>query len=90
MAAPLYPLFGDADVDRSMSDASRVQAMLDFEAALAEAAADIDLVPAGAAATIRHAARLEAFDLAALADEAAEAGNLAIPLVRALTARGGC
>ena len=79
-------LFGDPDVDAHLSDAARVQAMLDVEVALAEAEAQADVIPAAAVTSIRQAARAERFDLSALAREAAEAGNLAIPLVRQLRA----
>jgi 3-carboxy-cis,cis-muconate cycloisomerase len=64
-----------------------VQAMLDFEAALAEAEAAVGVVPATCVAPIRAAARAEHFDPALLAEEARRDGNLAIPLVRHLTRR---
>jgi len=81
------PLFGDAEVAERLSDRARLQAMLDVEAALAEAEAALGIVPASCVAPIRAAAREELYDHAALAAAAAEAGNLAIPLVRRLTER---
>ena len=79
------PLFGDADVASCLSDAARLQAMLDVEAALAEAEAELGLVPRDCVAAIRTAARASLYDHASLAVAAAHAGNLAIPLVRELT-----
>ncbi len=78
-------LFGDPDVDRALSDDARLQAMLDVEVALADAAGDIGLVPGEALPAIRRAGDASLYDRAALAEEAAKAGNLAIPLVRAMT-----
>ena len=60
--------------------------MLDFEAALARAEAAVGVIPASAAGPIAKACKAEAFDLAALAEAATRSGNLAIPLVKALTA----
>ena len=62
-----------------------MQAMLDVEVALVEALAEAGVVPASSAGAVRAAARLERFDLHALGEEAVEAGNLLIPLVRHLT-----
>jgi 3-carboxy-cis,cis-muconate cycloisomerase len=67
-------------------DAATLQNMLDFEAALARAEAAVGVIPASAAGPITKACRAESFDLAALAEAATRAGNLAIPLVKALTA----
>ena len=44
------------------------------------------IIPASAAGPIAAACKAEAFDLAALAEAATRSGNLAIPLVKALTA----
>jgi 3-carboxy-cis,cis-muconate cycloisomerase len=86
-AAPglLGPLFTTDRMSEVFSDAARLQGMLDFEAALARAEAEAGLVPAGAAEAIAAGCRAELLDPGALAREAARAGNLAIPLVRALT-----
>ncbi len=64
-----------------------LQAMLDAEAALAGACADVGLVPRTAADEIAAACRAELYDAAALAADTRAAGNPALPLVRALTAR---
>ncbi len=81
------PLFGDADLTEPLSDRARIQAMLDVEAALAAASARVGLMPAAAVAAIRNAATVSQFDLTSLGQSAATAGNLAIPLVAALTER---
>lgn len=83
----LDPLFGTAEADALFDGRARLQAMLDVEAALARAEAAAGVIPGTAPAAVAAAARAELFDAEALAREAAAAGNLAIPLVRALTAR---
>jgi 3-carboxy-cis,cis-muconate cycloisomerase len=67
-------------------DAAFLQHMLNFEAALARAEAAVGVIPASAAEPIAKACRAEAFELSALAEAATRSGNLAIPLVKALTA----
>ncbi|MEA2888976.1 MAG: 3-carboxy-cis,cis-muconate cycloisomerase [Bradyrhizobium sp.] len=67
-------------------DVACLQNMLDFEAALARAEAATGVIPGHAAGPIGSACRAESFDLAALAEAATRSGNLAIPLVKALTA----
>ena len=69
------------------SDRSLVQAMLDFEAALARAEAKAGMIPARAAASIATAANADGFDAAAIARDARASGTVSIPLVKALTAR---
>ena len=68
------------------SDGSVLQAMLDFEAALARAEARVGLVPADAAAVITTATIAETSDYPELARQSLRAGTPAIPLVRMLTA----
>ena len=79
-------LFRAPAVERIYSDAACVQAMLDFEAALARAAARAGIIPASAAPAIAAKCRTELIDLAPLAHAAASSGNLAIPLIKQLTA----
>jgi 3-carboxy-cis,cis-muconate cycloisomerase len=67
-------------------DVACLQHMLDFEAALARAEAAVGVIPASAPGPIEKACRAGAFDLADLAEAATRSGNLAIPLVKALTA----
>src|SRR4051812_32541065 len=69
------------------SDTSVLQAMLDFEAALARAEADAGVIPATAAEAIAAAARADGFDAVAIARDAAASATPAIALVAALTAR---
>ncbi len=73
------------DAERAFADETRVQKMLDVEAALARAEAQAGIVPAPAAEAIARAARVDRFDLPSLMAEAHPAGNLAIPLVKHLT-----
>lgn len=68
-------------------DAAYLQHMLDFEAALARAEAAAGVIPASAAAPIAAACRAERFDVTAIAEASARAGNLAIPVVKMLTAQ---
>ena len=82
----LGPLFRWDDVQESFSDRASLQAMLDFEAALARAEAQAGVIPASAASMIESACAVHRFDVPALAREAANAGNLVIPLIRQLTA----
>lgn len=81
----LSPLFRWDAVEAHFSDTARLQAMLDFEAALARAEARTGLIPESAAAAIAAKCRANLLDSAALAESAALAGNLAIPLVKQLT-----
>ncbi|MGD1022567.1 MAG: 3-carboxy-cis,cis-muconate cycloisomerase [Candidatus Sulfotelmatobacter sp.] len=67
------------------SDESVLQAMLEFETALARAEAQCGLIPAAAADAISAAARPGNFDISALADAAFRSGTPAIPLVKMLT-----
>jgi 3-carboxy-cis,cis-muconate cycloisomerase len=66
-------------------DRGRLQGMLDFEAALARAQTRTGLFSASIAEAIGAQCRAELFDLNALSRGAALSGNVAIPLVRALT-----
>jgi 3-carboxy-cis,cis-muconate cycloisomerase len=67
------------------SEASVVQAMLDFEAALARAQAAEGVIPAAAAVAIASACKSELFDTAAIVAASGSAGSLAIPLLKRLT-----
>lgn len=80
-------LFSSPACTAAFAPRASLQAMLDVEAALARAQARLGLVPAAAADAITRACDAAAFDAADLAARAALAGNLAIPLVQALTAR---
>jgi len=67
------------------SDQSVLQAMLDFELALARAEAQLGIIPKAAASGIAAAAKAEQFDVAALAHETLRGGTPGIPLAKALT-----
>ena len=82
----LAPMLSSAAMRVVCDDMTCLQYMLDFEAALARAEATVGIIPSGAAAAITNACKASAFDVAALADAATKSGNLAIPLVKALTA----
>src|SRR6195952_3465393 len=82
----LAPLFSSAAMRAVCDDAAVLQHMLDFEAALARAEAAAGVIPASAVGSIAKACKAEAFDISALAEAATRSGNLAIPLVKALTA----
>jgi 3-carboxy-cis,cis-muconate cycloisomerase len=82
----LAPMLSSAAMRIVCDDVACLQNMLDFEAALARAEAATGVIPASAAGPIADACNAGAFDLAALAQAATRSGNLAIPLVKALTA----
>ncbi len=82
----LDPLFGTDDAAERFTDAARLQAMLQVEAALARAEAAVGVIPPAAVAPIEQCCRAALFDFDALAAATASAGNPAIPLVKALTA----
>src|SRR5437899_6922570 len=67
------------------SDRHRLQRMLDFEAALARALAEVGIAPRGTSTAIESKCRAELFDMDSLARATALSGNVAIPMVKALT-----
>ncbi|MEI9923694.1 MAG: 3-carboxy-cis,cis-muconate cycloisomerase [Bradyrhizobium sp.] len=82
----LAPMLSSAAMRAVCDDMAYLQNMLDFEAALARAEAAAGVIPAGVPGPITKACKAAAFDLTALAEAATRSGNLAIPLVKALTA----
>ena len=80
----LTPLISSAAMRAVVDDRAHLQRMLDFEAALARAEAAVAVVPASCVDPIAAACKAERYDLAALGEAAARAGNLAGPLVAAL------
>ena len=68
------------------SDHTRIQRMLDFEAALARAQARVGVIPVAAADAIAKNCTSSQIDFVALARDAELAGNVGIPLVNQLTA----
>jgi 3-carboxy-cis,cis-muconate cycloisomerase len=83
----LAPMLSAAAMRAVCDDVTCLQNMLDFEAALARAEAATGVIPKSAAGPITNACKAESFDITALAEAATRSGNLAIPLVKALTAR---
>jgi 3-carboxy-cis,cis-muconate cycloisomerase len=69
-----------------LDDRTRLQRMLNFEVALARAEAAVGAIPASVTEPIAQACRAERYDINALAAQSVTSGNIAIPLVRALTA----
>ncbi len=87
MHALTAAMFSSEGMQHVFSAESTVQRMLDFEAALARALAAEDVIPASAVGPWTACCQVAHIDLAALAQAARSAGNLAIPLVRQLTAQ---
>ncbi|MFN3402127.1 MAG: 3-carboxy-cis,cis-muconate cycloisomerase [Ferrovibrio sp.] len=81
------PLFHGPAMGAIFTDRAHLQGMLDFEAALARAEAETGVIPAEAAGPIAAQCDAALYDLGALAEAAARAGNTAIPLVKALQAK---
>ncbi len=73
----------------AVSDEAWLQALLDVEAALASAQAAAGAIPGEHAEAIAAACRAERYDIDALGEQAADVGNPAAPLVRALRAEVG-
>jgi 3-carboxy-cis,cis-muconate cycloisomerase len=76
--------FRAPSVEPIFSDSATVQAILNFEAALARAQARTGMISTAAADTIASSCRAELFDLSSLAHAMPSAGNLAIPLLKQL------
>lgn len=81
-------LFYQKDVTDIFSDSSLIAYMIQVEVALAQAQAQVGVIPQNAANTIAQVAEqaLEKFDFPALAVATGLAGNIAIPFVKQLTA----
>jgi 3-carboxy-cis,cis-muconate cycloisomerase len=82
----LPPLVSSAAMRSILDDRARLQRMLDFEAALARAEAAMGVIPASAVDPIVAACKVGHYDLAALGEAAAAAGNLIDPLIKMLAA----
>ncbi|MBE9376292.1 3-carboxy-cis,cis-muconate cycloisomerase [Saccharopolyspora sp. HNM0983] len=78
-------MFSTPEATRHSGAQAWLQAMLDFEGALATAQAAAGLVPPDAAADIARCCRAELFDAASIAERAAGSATPVIPLVRDLT-----
>ncbi|GDX06387.1 3-carboxy-cis,cis-muconate cycloisomerase [Buttiauxella sp. A111] len=80
------PMLRDSPLSEIFSDENTLQRMLDFEAALARATALCGVTPESSMTIISAQCQADKLDIPALAQAAAGAGNLAIPLVKQLTA----
>ncbi len=69
------------------ADASVLRAMLRVESTLARVEADLGIIPRAAADTIQTATSADDFDADAIGREARTSGTVAVPFVKALTAR---
>src|SRR5450432_98231 len=78
------PFFRWEAVTKLFREDACLQAMLDFEAALARAESSVGVIPSPAAAAIAAKCHAELYDQEKVAEAAALAGNLAIPLVKQL------
>lgn len=79
-------LFGSTAMDAIFTETRHLQGLLDFEAALARVEGRLGIIPPLAGEAIPAKCLASLFDFDALAREAADAGNLAIPMLRQLTA----
>jgi 3-carboxy-cis,cis-muconate cycloisomerase len=77
-------LFTTTAMRAAFGDEARLQRMLDVEAALARAEAEVGLIPAAAAAQITARARLDQVDLGAIRAGTELVGYPVVPLVKAL------
>jgi 3-carboxy-cis,cis-muconate cycloisomerase len=80
-------LFVDSEMLDSVSDRRWLEAMLDFQAALAQSEANVGVIPEAAAKVIIDCCKVEQFDIAEIGRRTSLAGNPAIPLVAMLTAK---
>jgi 3-carboxy-cis,cis-muconate cycloisomerase len=78
-------LFVDPEMAEILSDRRWLEAMLDFEAALARAEAEVGVIPKEAAEVIASCCKAELYDIAEIGRRTTLAGNPAIPLVAMLT-----
>jgi adenylosuccinate lyase len=77
-------LWATPELHRLFDDRGRVQSWLDILAALAEAQAEVGLVPADAARAIRGHADVELLDLSQVAAETQASGHSTLGLIRCL------
>ncbi|HUG16568.1 MAG TPA: 3-carboxy-cis,cis-muconate cycloisomerase [Thermomicrobiales bacterium] len=82
-------LFAAPTMAAIFSNEAHIQAMLDFEGALARAEARAGVIPAAAAQAISDVCRVELYDVAAVIEQARAAGAHSIPLVAALAGLAG-
>ena len=71
----------DPGIRELLSEAQRFQSWLDVEAALAQAQAELDVIPSDAAEEITRKARLELLDMDAIYEGLARTGHGLVPLI---------
>ncbi|HYU17052.1 MAG TPA: adenylosuccinate lyase [Candidatus Acidoferrum sp.] len=76
--------FASPEMVTIWSDSNRVQKWLDVEAALAQAQAELGMIPRAAAAEIARKARAELVDLKAIGAGVSQVGHSLVPALRAL------
>jgi 3-carboxy-cis,cis-muconate cycloisomerase len=81
----LAPAWAGTEAAESVNDLALLRAMLDVEVALAEAQAELGVIPAAAAGAIRSAAASERFDYTALAEGVRQTANPVVGFVGQLT-----
>jgi 3-carboxy-cis,cis-muconate cycloisomerase len=87
MFSPLVDVFGDQEVARLFSEESLVTAWLEVECALADAQAELGVIPSEAAREIAGAAVPEHVDLAALREQTLVVGYPILPLLDQIVQR---
>jgi 3-carboxy-cis,cis-muconate cycloisomerase len=87
MFSPLVDVFGDQEVIRLFSEESLVAAWLEVERALADAQAELGVIPAEAAREIASVAVPEHVDLAALREQTLVVGYPILPLLDQIVQR---
>ncbi len=83
---PLVEVFGDAEIIELFSEPALVEAWLEVERALAAAQAELDIVPAAAAAAIMAEATADNVDLARLREQTRVVGYPILPLLEQIKA----
>ena len=86
MSEPFAFLVARGPIVEATTPKAWLQAMLDVEAALADAQAAVDIIPPAAAAVIAEACNVERFDVAAVFEDAALSGVPVVALVERLRA----
>lgn len=78
-------MFSTPSIRHIFSESQAIQSMLDVEAALTRVLAAQNIIPSQAVAAIEACCQVEKINIPKLIDDAAAAGNVAIPLVKQLT-----
>ena len=79
--------FSTKEMREIFADVQTVQAWLDVEMALADAEAELGIIPAKAAAAIKAVGNAELYDLAEMKREMDRTSHPIVPLVRAIGAK---